>query len=348
MKVEFHGARCLDRHRAENDNFHTVLPRTGFRSEVAKLGRRAPAIMAARITSRLIELAYEAALKSYWRKEALRKFLRALHINESHLATWAPEESKRDFLDRTFQKLQGSDRGKALIFEMARSLSEQQTFPDLRHWEDSPQKIADAAKAVGELSAYLKAQDEELLNEREREEAKARARDERSRIQRSLTDKSKLQERLDALHPAVGTQQGGYDFQDWFYDLLDYCEIQNRRPYVSNGRQIDGSLTHDGTTYLVELKFTGDQANAADIDSLRTKVDDKADNTMGVMVSISGYSSVAIAGASGRQSKLLILDATHLYFFLTGSIAFGEIISRVRRHASQTAEAYLAVARFGG
>jgi hypothetical protein len=52
--------------------------------------------------------------------------------------------------------------------------------------------------------------------------------------------------------------------------LLDFCEIQNRRPYMSMGRQIDGSLTFDGTTtYLVELKFTGTQADAPDIDSLR-------------------------------------------------------------------------------
>lgn len=302
--------------------------------------------MAAKITPRLIELTYEAALKSFWRKEALRKFIRASQISESHLSTWAAEESKRDFLDRTFQKLHASDRGKALIFQMARNLSEQTTFPDLRNWEDAAQKTADATKSVLELKAYLKSQDEEIRNEREIAEAKERASNERQRIQRSLTDKTKLQQRLDALHTAVGTQHGGYDFQGWFYDLLDYCEIQNRRPYVSNGRQIDGSLTIDGTTYLVELKFTGNQADATDIDSLRAKVEDKADNTMGIMVSISGYSSVAIAGASGRQTKLLLLDAMHLYLFLSGSMPFSEIILRVRRHASQTGEAYLPVASF--
>lgn len=304
--------------------------------------------MVAKITPRLIELTYEAALKSFWRKESLRKFVRACQIAETHIATWAGEESKRDFLDRTFQKLQATDRGKALIFQMARNLSEQTTFPDLRNWEDSSQKVADASKAVAELKAYLKAQDEEIRTERDRDEAKSRAREERERIRRSLTDKTKLQQRLDNLHSAVGTQRGGYDFQDWFYDLLDYSEIQNRRPYVINGRQIDGSLTIDGTTYLVELKFTGSQAAATDIDSLRAKVDDKADNTMGVMVSITGYSSVAINDASGRQTKLMLLDAMHLYLFLSGSISFTEIISRARRHVSQTGEAYLSVADFNG
>ena len=107
--------------------------------------------MAARISPRLIELTYEAALKSFWRKEALRKFLRASHLSEAFLSTWSSEDSKRDFLDRVFQKLQMNDRARAVIFEMARSLSEQTTFPDLRNWEDSPQKIADATKAVAEL-----------------------------------------------------------------------------------------------------------------------------------------------------------------------------------------------------
>lgn len=304
--------------------------------------------MATKITPRLIELTYEAALKSFWRKESLRKFVRGCQVAEGHIATWSSDESKRDFLDRTFQKLQASDRGKALVLQMARNLSEQITFPDLRNWEDSSQKITEATKAVAELKAYLKAQDEETRSEREREQAKERAREERQRIQRSLTDKKKLQQRLDNLHSAVGTQKGGYDFQDWFYDLLDYSEMQNRRPYVINGRQIDGSLTLEGTTYLVELKFTGAQAAATDIDSLRAKVEDKADNTMGVMVSISGYSSVAIADASGRQTKLMLLDAMHLYLFLSGAVRFSEIISRVRRHASQTGEAYLSTTNFNG
>lgn len=304
--------------------------------------------MAVKITPRFVELTYEAALKSYWRKAALRKFLLASHIAEAHIATWATEESKRDFLDRTFSSLQKNDKGKAVIFEMANALSELTTFPDLRNWEDSDQKISDATKAVAELKAYLRSQEEQVRTEREREDAKAMAREERSKIQKSITDKSKLQTRLDKLHSAVGTQAGGYDFQDWFYDLLDFCEVQNRRPYVSAGRQIDGSLTLDGTTYLVELKFTASQADATDIDSLRSKVDDKADNTMGVMVSISGYSSVAVAQASGRKTALLLLDATHLYLFLAGTLSFSDIVSRVRRHASQTGEAYLATNKFGG
>jgi hypothetical protein len=49
------------------------------------------------------------------------------------------------------------------------------------------------------------------------------------------------------------------------------------------------------------------------------KVQEKADNTMGIMVSISGYSSTAIDAASGPRTPLLLLDHSHLYLLLTGA-----------------------------
>ena len=118
-------------------------------------------------------------------------------------------------------------------------------------------------------------------------------------------------------------------------------------PYRSHGRQIDGSVTHDGTTYLVELKFTEAQSDATDIDSLKSKVESKADNTMGIFISMSGYSTVAVDEASGRRTTLLLLDHGHVYLCLLGALDFGDLISRVRRHASQTGESYLPTNRFG-
>jgi hypothetical protein len=146
---------------------------------------------------------------------------------------------------------------------------------------------------------------------------------------------------LQELARRLGTPEAGYAFQDWFYELMDFSEISSRRPYVSHGRQIDGAITIAGTTYLVELKFTAGQAGAPDIDTLHKKVTDKADNTMGVLVSISGFSAPAIEGASGPGTPLLLLDHRHVYMALRGTMTFAEIISRVRRHASQTGEALL-------
>jgi hypothetical protein len=69
---------------------------------------------------------------------------------------------------------------------------------------------------------------------------------------------------------------------------------------------------------------------------------------MGVFISISGYSSVAIDVASSAKSPLLLLDYSHLYMVLNGVSTIKEVIQRVRRHSSQMGRAYLPVAEFGG
>lgn len=304
--------------------------------------------MLIKVTPHLVQLAYEAALKSFWRKHALRKFLKDCHVSDAHLATWAPDESKRDFLDRTFEALQRSDRGKALIGQMVFFLAEQTTFPDLRNWEDSSHKIADATKAVAELKALIRHQTEQVRTEEEKDAAKKKAREERQAVQRERTNLGQLMQRLNDLAPKMGTSPGGYAFQDWFYDFLAFAEIDNRKPYITAGRQIDGSITIDGTTYLVELKFTKDQAGSPDIDIFRGKVESKADNTMGLFLSMAGYSSVAISEASGKKTTLLLLDASHIYLILTGGLSIADVIRRLRRHASQTGESFLPVASFGG
>jgi hypothetical protein len=96
----------------------------------------------------------------------------------------------------------------------------------------------------------------------------------------------------------LGSQDAGYRFQEWFYD---FSQIPNRKAYVHDDRQICGSLTVAGTTYLIELKFTTGQASATDIGTFHKKVTTEADNTMGIMISISGYSSIARQEASAKE-----------------------------------------------
>ena len=163
--------------------------------------------MAEKITPRLIELTYEATLKSYWRKSALRKFLRASYISESFLSSWDETESKRELLDSMFVALQKTEKGNNLILQMAKNLSEQNTFPDLRNWEDSDQKIQSASRAIQELKFYLREQNAKIKCEEDRINAKKLAQKERDDIQRTLIDKTRLQQELDLMHTKIGTPE---------------------------------------------------------------------------------------------------------------------------------------------
>ena len=227
------------------------------------------------ITPHLLDLVADAALKSFWRRKALAAFLRRCAISQNFLAGWTSDESKRDLLYRLFPEIERSEHGSSVITRMARALAEQRSFPDLENWEDSAEKKRDAVTAVKVLRDYLRSAEEEAVEAKEREETKNRARAVQKLAMERRHSLENLNKRLTALASEIGSQAAGYRFQDWYYDLADYFEVISRRPYAVDGRQIDGSITVDGTTYINELKFTIDQAGAptsmSSIERCRTK-----------------------------------------------------------------------------
>lgn len=303
--------------------------------------------MADDLPSHFIDLVHDALLKSFWRKNSLLNFLRRHKISESFLATWQETETKRTFVARLLPKVEAHSKGSQIIKQMAVSLAEQVKFPDLEGWEDTPQKVQAAKEAVQALRQYLDLHKQKAEEIRAREETQKVS---RQRLQETIAKRQTLEGlsgRLKELAKQLGTQTAGYEFQYWFYDLVAFFEMTHRRPYVSGGRQVDGSITVEGTTYLTELKFTRDQAGAPDVDTFLVKVNDKADNTMGIMVSMSGYSTTAIQQASGRKTPLILMDFSHVYLVLGGTWTLPEVVSRLRRHASQTAQAFLPASEFG-
>jgi len=196
--------------------------------------------MKVRLTPYYIDLVYEACLKSFWRKKTLARFLRQCRVSEAFLGGWVPDESKRDLLDRLFAALPTNDDGRAALLRMAKLLMEQRSFPDLQNWEDSAQKIKDAHDAVSRLRIHHEKQEDELKTEESSRRARAEFKKKQDEITRSQRSLQSLADRLNELGQHLGTQKAGYAFQDWFYDLLDFFEVPNRRPYVHGGRQIDG------------------------------------------------------------------------------------------------------------
>lgn len=305
--------------------------------------------MPTKLPPHFIDLVQNALHKSFWTKNALKRFLRRSSVSDEFLGQLDHDETKREWLERLFPKLESSDRGQALIQQMAQGLADQSTFPDLQNWEDSAQKIRDAKDAVARLMQYLDKKAEEKKQALQSEAVRQAARQQQAANLASKETLESLSNRLNDLSSQLGFQQSGYEFQVWFYDLMNFAEVPNRRPYIDpNGRQIDGSVTIDGTTYICELKFTQKQAPPKEVSDLRDKVRTKADNTMAILLSISGFTDGAIRTGSGDGTPLLLLEASHLYCCLTGVMPFPDLIRRLRRHSSQTGEAFLPPAKFGG
>jgi len=307
--------------------------------------------MRKKLSPTFIELTQDACLKAFWRRRALRLFMQHHKIAEAKLASWHEGEAKRDFLHRLFQELLQVDdlSGHAVILEMARSLAEMRHFPDLENWEDSSEKIADAHKAVARLRSEVNKLNKQVRDTRERERLRKEAQINQQKVIADNKSLQKLSDSLTELVPKQGTQEGGYAFEQWFYDLTGFIDIIARPPYHSEGRQIDGSLTLDGTTFLIETKFTSQQSGVPDVDTFMMKIIRKADNTMGILISMAGFSSVAIKEASRDRTPMLLMDFSHFYnLILSDQMSLPDVIRRIKRHASQTGEAFLSVDKFSG
>ena len=303
-----------------------------------------------KLTPYFIQLTQDACLKAFWRKQVLRSFLKQHCIADAILATWNADETKQRFLERLFESLLKlkDNKGHDVIVEMASSLSEMTHFPDLENHEDTLLKVPSAKEAIARLKVELNKLNQHVQDERETQSRREEASKKLLKTVAASNSLEKFSQQLNGLAVKQGTQGGGYAFEKWFYDLVVFFELPARAPYNVDGRQIDGSVTIDGTTFLVETKFTTTPSGAPDIDIFMGKIRTKADNTMGIFVSMSGFSSTAIDVASGDRTPVLLMDYTHVYFILQGVMSLPDLIRRIKRHASQTGRAFLAVENFSG
>jgi hypothetical protein len=244
--------------------------------------------------------------------------------------------------------LEQAPEGIVVINAMTDSLLEQKTFPDLQRVENSKERIREARASQTALRAYVEEQRDKAVEKRDRLQSQKAARAVQEAARKRINTLQSLQDQLHMLLPQLGTQAGGYAFETWIHDLIDFFEIPNHRPYrAPDGRQIDGSVTVSGTTYLLEIKFEAGQSNVGLIDSFRGKLVGKADNTMGIAIAMSGFDPGCKASASGDRTPFLLFDSQHIFMLLTGAVDLTFLIERTRRHSSQTGESYLAPSDFG-
>ncbi len=303
--------------------------------------------MAKRLAPAFIDLTRDALWRAYWYKKSLRRFLQQHGISQSVLACWHTDQTKIDYIDWLFGELVGKQSGRDCILSMARSLAGMEHFPDLERREDTKDRVAAAHVAVARLRTEVSKLDEVQREEREAREHRKRNLERIQERNKNRLSLQQLETRLTDLMPSLGNQTAGYDFEKWFYDLALFCEVDSRPSYNADGRQIDGSVTIEGTTFLIETKFTRKPIGSSDVDVFMSKIESKADNTMGIMISISGFTSGAIKTASKQRTPMLLLDHGHLYgLILRAIMTLPQVISRVKRHASQTGKAYLAASEF--
>ncbi|MGC5223723.1 restriction endonuclease [Micromonospora sp. DT81.3] len=95
--------------------------------------------------------------------------------------------------------------------------------------------------------------------------------------------------------------------------------LDPRLSYRPRGEEIDGSIWLHGRTFLVEAKWTAEPQPASSIYQFRGKVDGKLVGTLGIFISVAGYSPDAVnALVAGKELNIVLFDGDDLRSIVAG------------------------------
>ncbi|MGY0035083.1 hypothetical protein [Pedobacter sp. NJ-S-72] len=83
--------------------------------------------------------------------------------------------------------------------------------------------------------------------------------------------------------------------------------------------------------------------NASDLYAFGGKISGKLKNTLGLFISLNGYSKDATETGSTTLKSMILMDGQDLMQVLEGRISLSQLIFLKRRHASDTGEIYLKI-----
>ena len=112
---------------------------------------------------------------------------------------------------------------------------------------------------------------------------------------------------------ATDKQRRGYKFERFLVQMLKAEELDPRLRVRLSGEEIDGSFHFGDRTYLLEAKWRGSPIPASSIYAFKGKVDGKLSGTIGIFVSMSGYSKDAVDALTvGKELNVLLFDRSDI------------------------------------
>lgn len=134
---------------------------------------------------------------------------------------------------------------------------------------------------------------------------------------------------FDVLCSAQDHQRRGLLLQDLLNQAFLIYQVPVVRSFTRNqgGEQIDGAFKLDGWHYLVECRWRTEPANGRDLDGLLGQVARSGKQTMGLFLSINGWSTNVVGLLQQNPDKsVLLMDGVDLRSTLDRSCPLPELI----------------------
>ncbi len=295
-----------------------------------------------KISSQALIALKDALTNVYWRKKELRQFIELTMENPYIVSTidWQENpkyESVSQLIDRMAarQDLYQND-----LLRLLQETSNIIDFSHLKYWDEK----GDLTKRAKEAVAKLRAQTIGYFDTMQEINKAAEKRIENiEKVKRTISFAEKLDElknKFLAIATGLDHQQRGFNLEKLLNELFHLFDLLPKAPFKLVGEQIDGSFTFDNDDYLLEAKWQKAQVNAGDLYKFGGKISGKLKNTLGLFISLDGYSPDCTETGSSVVKSMILMDGQDLMMVLDGRIRLNEMMFIKRRHASDTGEIY--------
>lgn len=302
--------------------------------------------MTQKISARAILALKDALVNIYWRKKDLRQFIELTIENSLIISTidWngnSKYESVSELIDRMVKR---QDMYQTDLLKLIQEVGNMNDFHHLEYWDNSEIKIKKAKESVeklrNEVKGYFDALEELKSAEKRRDANKVK-------MQSSIAYQQKLNDlkmRFFDIASDSNHQRRGFKLEKFLNELFCFFDLDPKSSFKIKGEQIDGSFTFDNTDYLLESKWQKKPIAASDLYNFGGKISGKLKNTLGLYVSLGGYSNECTETQNPTTKSMVLMDGSDLMQILDGRITLNDIMYIKRRHASQTGEIYYKLA----
>lgn len=291
----------------------------------------------------------ETLRSAFWYKKELRRFLLNCGVNQGLIAQLDWSQYKIDIISHL---VDGMSMNPQLyseeLLEVAIAVAKLGDPKWLLKVQGNGKELYDSAvERIKDFAVRMKPIIENNEADRVAKSRKAAAEERQQSKAAMATAVSKLKSEFSEITQMANAQSRGYAFEKFLTKLFHTFDVTARGSYKINGEQIDGAFTLDNMDYLLEAKWQSEPIDSPDVTVFSDKVDNKLDNTLGLLVSMNGFTERAISNNHKHRPNVLLLDGGDLAAVLERAIDLPELISKKKIHAAQTGEIMVSAVQLG-
>lgn len=295
-------------------------------------------------TDNVMAVLKDAVINVFWKKTDVRALFVRCGVPNDLISSPDWNAYKIHIVSPVLDTLNSTSKG---LGPLRQILQETLSYKDGKHllWlPEGEKRKKEAERCLEHLRLLVKELDEAKRTEEEQRQTRLRELEHAKGGAAFRVKLDDIKARFYAFFQNPNAQERGYGLEEILYDMFDLFELSPRGPFRRVGEQIDGAFTHAGDHFLLEAKWQRDPVILADLRDLDGAVSSSLDNTLGLFVSLNGFSSEALSGYSiGNRPRIICMDGGHLVSVLEGRIDLSDLIARIRDVAVQKRQIYVPV-----